>query len=615
MKIVRDFLSVSCFLILAGFACGEELQPNPLADQCVHDICQSEISDNFIEAIRPADHIKDIERDYDTQIQPRIEAKMQQDFQNKKESQKQIEVFSQLSFERAEYSTDLRIILNGMMVSQFLVEIFSSQAVEASKLSAGGYKIIKERATEIAHQLNIFDVDGALRAAQFMIDEGIFSYFQLPSFMKISVFRRLNFPNLSEDEFLKSNFQSFQLLSDSLNEIIPYKKSKIPSVLAKYLSGKAITDDDSPQFFSELAKFYMFHRWFRPGDLNQTLLNIKRDLPQELKLALDQLSSDRQDQSQFLKPDEMKSNADEVLRFCRQQYIVTMKSFPIQSELNFFEKNLLPRVKDAAGETLKRNGLGHLNDGLKNVNWQIPRVYGNALSHLVRELEEDLEYSKENTAGFERLSHDLKSGNASALGVAAFIVLTSSYDPEEKEIFSSIKADCENVSPLPLKDVIFFQNQSAINVSWQSILNPSVVPLILGHELGHWVYHQEKESGLLNSPRIQCLRKRHLDLTRLKISKNPDTFLEEDFADLFGSAVDREFTKGNSPKHFYCYLRSGPNPESSIQYSTLDQPRDDSHSSALFRMISFATEKGSVPDSCQKIQREAGAEDVWNSCW
>lgn len=151
-----------------------------------------------------------------------------------------------------------------------------------------------------------------------------------------------------------------------------------------------------------------------------------------------------------------------------------------------------------------------------------------------------------------------------------------------------------------------------ISVSWYSLAFPDRGAFILAHELGHMVSGiirgmqlESPETQMKFSDSLTCVANRNPFLTEkvIKLIGSADTKLsEEDWADHFSALVMDELAANKSPlgdvKNLACALVKN---ENNYRTNTLSPAENDTHSSALLRLLMIATDRRQVTSQCQQI--------------
>jgi hypothetical protein len=176
---------------------------------------------------------------------------------------------------------------------------------------------------------------------------------------------------------------------------------------------------------------------------------------------------------------------------------------------------------------------------------------------------------------------------------------------KDAEVFAEIFEYCDQ-SKVPFLDDAAMQTFNLVNLSWPTIVYPKMGVGIIAHEVGHIVSASWPEA--VKSEK-DCLTQEQ---------GGNDQYAEEDFADLFSSALMKRvnFNLDGIPlSNFGCALL--PRDELKDQWAAGDLKNKDTydtHSSSFYRMIAIASMTGKQSNACQAFLNSVQESRFQNYC-
>ncbi|MNJ92807.1 hypothetical protein D3C87_104810 [compost metagenome] len=187
-------------------------------------------------------------------------------------------------------------------------------------------------------------------------------------------------------------------------------------------------------------------------------------------------------------------------------------------------------------------------------------------------------------------------------------------EPEAKDILTAgLTAECSDLVPSSLVDNAVTQLKIA-NLSWQSVLFPTMGAGVIAHEIGHIISHEMAPSFEGREGYGQVLTCNE-NLHGLMKAEEANLFAEEDWADSF-AAETLNILKRDWPHagNFACSLLDVDSKTQSYKNLSLINLSGDSHSASLFRALRTQVElERPLPKSCQKILN-AYSPELTRSC-
>lgn len=578
----------------------------PGAGQCLKDACGPYQPQYDEQATRPASQLARIDADYERIFAPQLDRLKGLSQWKLKDRLRLIDYVSKMDLKGVQLSDDLRISLNMERLLAFSKKYFGRGMVELSTTAESGMRLNRSRALRYATIEGIPDPEKFLNAFEALLNTDMNEYYDLSTYMKISTFHDLYGRDTDFEKFLRGKLDFIANWKRKVKGLNPYIDPPQPAVVRKF-QASGLTDADSELFLTELADSKLIDYSYSESVAKPAFLAIKLNVEDEvqekikaLKAVLPQVEREQNDQYQ-------NELAARVIRGCHYHYKSKMRSLPLEKELTTFQDRALPRILDAAKRAMSRWGFSHDIPALKEYVWKMPESYEVTTDYMKISLEDEVETRLDYLGSRERFWTDLKKGEPQAVAYALYEFLLLRPD-ELQNPYSEIKTLCDRVEPDEPVDNVYFKNKTA-HIGWRSVLYPRTFQYYLGHEIGHIVYHLESNSSKL-SGKLKCLRQRHRGLN----DGPEDKYLSEDFADLFGVQLEKEFLVDSSHRPAFCYWQSNPYNRPYQGLASLIRMDDNVHSAALFRLVSVAMEMGNLPNSCKAMIKVAGADDLLETC-
>jgi hypothetical protein len=378
------------------------------------------------------------------------------------------------------------------------------------------------------------------------------------------------YPDLTPEEAAKSELKTVNQLLQKLVAVIRGVDPVDPLLSAKIEAGQSLDIEEVEAFTSYVSSIRLLnHFLFDDGATVITSLMKKQPTSAAQLYDIFSKSTMKQDMQKKLNTD-LKNN-------CSEKYFQSINLYPQPAQLEKY-KVMAEQTRETALAQLSPQDPAY--EKVKDIKILYPPTA-----------------SANSTAWLRSLKAEINSMNADANNLKTMDI-QSLYSIVLLRAISGSAADEKELCPRIPDSDISDKNMVAfgyVMVSWYSARYPEVGASILAHEMGHTVFEYSNSIETTKT----CV-----------ISKQPsDKFANEDFADVFSAKVGAQLAaKYQIPQgNVGCNLM-----ENLTLLKQTDS--DDTHSTALFRALQFASASGkSVPQSCQDLATRDNPEAV-KSC-
>jgi len=412
----------------------------------------------------------------------------------------------------------------------------------------------------------------------------------------------------SRAEFVKNLKEQTELLKR--HSPVFYKSLSKNLVLQKAIDGKELLSVEEADLGSTLQSLYLFtslinNTW---PELDQIQLNLDDTLNGRRVIELIQ-----DYQTDLIGPEAQKRHErsrKKAYEICKAGISAHFASRPERSEIQNTEQRI-KKIKQAskvvAAQIYNSVNAADINSIIDNTNFTLPSAADKTQSEILKSVDALKEIQSQD--GIDNLNELSDSEFENLLGVfVAFQDFSDSKSEKEDDEYSDLTDFCMRYLPKGLSDH-FLTIENRIVISESTIKAGEGGVGVIAHEIGHRLFGEMNDSTV--SSVHQCLKDRHTS-----IEKDPDAFLEEDFADHFSGKVLKALGLTESKYNFACmffnrvwYPQRGQFLPAYYDGTThpLVSVGDDDHSSSTFRLIQTAQDLGHSTPTCQSFtQSEAG---------
>lgn len=278
---------------------------------------------------------------------------------------------------------------------------------------------------------------------------------------------------------------------------------------------------------------------------------------------------------------------------CVTKVINSYSALPDTKQINYFE-NKLKEITAIAKQMIEEKKQQSIHDQL-NFQIQFPTDKNQSLIDWTQQLslqqvDTDITLQK------------IKNLKISEAGIPAALFMYLALNGTENSLFAEALAFCDKTEPAFLNDAAFL-SQNKIQLSWPTITNPEIGLGIIAHEVGHIVSYQFPDT-------VKSVK------NCLQLKRSTDLYSEEDFADVFSTAVMNKMIFKQpelKTKNMSCGLIERD--KNGWVAGTLVNPnRFDTHSSSFYRLIAVSKLSNSMTSQCTQYLNQKNVIHFDNYC-
>jgi hypothetical protein len=275
-----------------------------------------------------------------------------------------------------------------------------------------------------------------------------------------------------------------------------------------------------------------------------------------------------------------------------------MSALPLREENNAFLNLEKISIQNAALKVAERENLLPYAEKLNGLEWQTPKDYIKGLQDYVRDLQTDNAETVKRKLKRQEMIEKVKNRDPAATAFFYELFMTTQ-GATFADVFADIKSSCNDIKPPGDFDVAIPTEKGILNIGWRTILHQNSTPIVVGHEIGHVIYRAARDGKIPQiQKRVACMAQKHLGT-----DKNASLHAEEDYADWFGAAIEKEMRTKFKGYDGFCFRERSTKLES-----------EEPHSTNLFRAISAAAERGTLPKSCRDLSKEMKVPALISKC-
>lgn len=289
----------------------------------------------------------------------------------------------------------------------------------------------------------------------------------------------------------------------------------------------------------------------------------------------------------------LKQEFQNAFGVCLSKVVNSYSALPDTKQLTYFEDKL-KEITAIAKQMVEEKKHQSIQDQL-NFQIQFPTDKNQSLIDWTQQL------------GLQQVDTDItlqkiKNLKISEAGIPAALFMYLTLNGVENSMFSEALAFCDKTEPAFLNDAALL-SQNKIQLSWPTITNPEIGLGIIAHEVGHIVSYQFPET-------VKSVK------NCLQVKRSTDLYDEEDFADVFSTAVMNKLTSHQpelKTKNMSCGLLERDK-KGWVAGTLVNPNRFDSHSSGFYRLMAVAKLSNSMTSQCAQYLNQKNVIHFDNYC-
>lgn len=313
-----------------------------------------------------------------------------------------------------------------------------------------------------------------------------------------------------------------------------------------------------------------------------------------------------------------------VTEVCKTAYLegqVALDGVPVKQSQDVVTKAKSAVLRNMASR-LSKHSMGIIGKYVANIHFSKPLFPEEFKESFDFYLKEEVEEERELGITSNHPKYGKSVSTVSAIIESLELIgkgknAAAEFIPDTK--FDSIKEFCSTYSTDIVNDWSLSVKSGQINVSWNSIRDPSAGHGIVSHEIGHSISGIFKNNKNMSGPSSQvyskareCLtsnnsynKNQELSVVELPSgasAHNDGFYTEEDWADSIEAVSGSDYNT-------WCFFVQN-DAEGNYLNENLDPRRNDTHSSSIFRLLNIEYQKrGTLPVECNLSHlREKGIE-------
>ncbi len=484
-----------------------------------------------------------------------------------------------------EIEEDMKGLINAMLYLQNMGDGWKAEEVD----SAGKYILNADKLKQVRPSLTETERQAIMSFSPFLQDlivtGGYFKNYAFPVALKLAFGQNMSLKD-AQIKIANETLQTFEKMG-----------ARFPILQPFIFLGAAVKKAQSGETLSTAEQAALSDAYQNVGVLN--MLSDENVIHQFKRLPLDipaaQIAARNKFESSQLKTlfdnkPSIKAMYQEAYGKCMTYMGYSYAALPTRAQISKFQ-SLIPAIEKQAKDLIEERKHASIGSSF-GVEYQFPTAQEDLIANVSKFFETktvDLDQTL-------KTKIDLNSKDGFQIGL--FLVLTYT----DKKVLDEAVKLCEQSLPSPLDDANF-TSIGVVRVSRSSILSPEIGVPVVAHELGHAIAARFPQ-----------------DITEewncLKAVQGVDLYVGEDFADLFSAEVVKRMgyrLNEISVDSLGCAVAPSSG-DAFVSGSLKNANATDTHSSGLYRIMTYSVMTKGLTPQCQKVLDEASETRFANYC-